>query len=128
MSESEQVKEGYFYLSQPEKRNNSCHSIDMLPHTAQEASEITTKETYWDDIAGKPFQILAQDINLCRDLGVALPHSYYMRRIQENFRWMPYNGGLRTTTCAKSGVKIQTSWPAEYDGRIVSEQEYLKIV
>jgi len=51
-----------------------------------------------------------------------------MRRIQENFRWMPYNGTLRTTKCAKSGKEIQTSWPAEYDGRIVSEEEYLKIV
>jgi hypothetical protein len=128
LTESEQHKEGYFYLSQPEKRNNSYQGVDAIPRTPHDASELTTKETYWDDASEKPFQILAQDINLCRDLGFALPHSYYMRRIQENFKWMPYDGGLRATTCAKSGVKIQTSWPAEYDGRIVSEEEYLKIV
>jgi hypothetical protein len=86
------------------------------------------KQVYWDEVIQKPFQILPQDINLCRELGVALPYSHYMRRIQENFRWMPYNGMLRTTICAKSGSSIQTSWPSEYDGRIVSESEYAKIV
>lgn len=83
---------------------------------------------FWDAISHKPFQILTLDIQFCRDLGVALPYTHYIRRLQENFAWMPYDGTLRETTCAKSGVPIQTSWPAEYDGRILSEDEYLKIV
>lgn len=57
-----------------------------------------------------------------------LPYTHYMRRIQENFKWMPYGGMLRATQCARSGAKIMTSWPREYDGRILCESEYLKIV
>lgn len=119
---------GYFYLSNPEKHNVSYLSAHELPVTAKDATDETIKQTFWDEKAQRPFQILPQDINLCRELGVALPHTYYMRRIQENFRWMPYNGTLRKTKCAKSGREIQTSWPTEYDGRILSEEEYLKIV
>jgi hypothetical protein len=88
----------------------------------------TTKKIFWDDDAKRPFQIIGNDIILCKELGVALPNCYYIPRLQKNFSWMPYNGALRTTTCAKSGVNIQTSWPSEYDGRILSEEEYLKIV
>ncbi len=108
------------------------HQSDYIPRadipTAVQADQTTTRVSYWDEKAQKPFQILPQDINFCRDLGVPLPSSYYMRRIQENFRWMPYNGVLRTAHCAKSGVQIQTSWPAEHDARILCESEYQKIV
>lgn len=128
LSKEEQQTLGYFHQPNPEKHNTYYLNIDQLPKTPQEATENTTKQTYWDHISLKPFQILPQDVNLCRELGVCLPHSYYMRRIQENFKWMPYNGTLRTTKCAKSWQEIQTSWPAEYDGRILCEEEYLKIV
>lgn len=108
------------------------HKSGYISHadipTAVQADQTTTQVSYWDEIAHKPFQILPQDINFCRELGVPLPSSYYMRRIQENFRWMPYNGVLRKAHCAKSGVQIQTSWPSEYDARILCESEYQKIV
>lgn len=102
LNASEQRTLGFYHLPNPEKHNTSYLSIDQLPITALEATEQTVKETYWDDVAHKPFQILPQDVNLCRELGVPLPSNYYMRRIQENFKWMPYNGTLRTTKCAKS--------------------------
>ena len=128
LTEREQSGAWFLFLPPTEKHNSSYQSIQDLPNTATEATEEVTRQTYWDEVAQKPFQILAQDINFCRDMGIPPPSTYYMRRIQENFRWMPYNGTLRTTTCAKSGKEIQTSWPAEYDGRILSEEEYLKIV
>jgi len=60
---------------------------------------------------------------------VPLPNSYYINRIQNNFKWMPYNRSeLRETTCAKSGVAIETNWPVEFDDRILCEEEYLKLV
>lgn len=127
LSESEQKAQWYFFLPNPEKHNEHYQPSEEIPISSDATLE-TTKNTYWDEVAQRPFQILAQDINFCRDLGVPLPSTYYMRRIQENFRWMPYNGTLRTTTCAKSGKEIQTSWPSEYDGRILSEEEYLKVV
>lgn len=128
LSEQEQKQQWYFYLPNPEKRETAHVDISTLPKTAHEAGESTMKNVYWDEMAEKPFQILPQDINFCRDLEVPLPHSHYIRRIQENFRWMPYNGTLRTTKCAKSWNEIQTSWPSEYDGRILSEDEYLKVI
>ena len=102
LNASEQRAMGFYYLPNPEKHNTSYLNVDQLPRTALEATEETTKQTYWDEVVRKPFQILPQDVNLCRELGVSLPSSYYMRRIQENFKWMPYNGLLRTTKCAKS--------------------------
>jgi hypothetical protein len=128
LSESEQQSLWYFFLPNSEKNNVSYLNTEELPTTARETTETTTKQTYWDNVAKKPFQILSQDVNLCRELEVCLPYTHYMRRIQENFRRMPYNGTLRSTTCAKTWNEILTSWPAKYDGRIVCEEEYLKIV
>ena len=34
-------------------------SIDTVPRAAQDASDNTVREMYWDDITEKPFQILA---------------------------------------------------------------------
>jgi recombinational DNA repair protein (RecF pathway) len=51
-----------------------------------------------------------------------------MNRIQKNFSWMPFDGELRTTKCAKSGKEIQTSWPEIYDERILCEEAYLKVI
>jgi len=41
---------------------------------------------------------------------------------------MHFNGRNRETRCAKTGKVIMTNWPAEYDGRILSEEEYLEAV
>lgn len=99
-----------------------------VPDSPFDADENTTKQVFWDDIARKPFTILPQDINFCRELSVPLPDTHYVRRIFHNLSWMPYNGELRTTQCAKSGKEMQTSWSADFDGRIVSEEEYIKCV
>lgn len=117
----------FFSLPLSEQHEQGYRTPGDIPRTTEATLE-TTQATYWDEIAHRPFQILPQDIQFCTELGVPLPSTYYMRRIQENFWWMPYNGTLRTTKCAKSWKDIQTSWPAEYDGRILSEAEYLKIV
>ena len=128
LSSSEQEKLGFFSLPSSEPYQKNYKNITDIPLTPLDATVATTQVTYWDEISQKPFQILTQDINLCRELSICLPHTYYMRRIQENFRWMPYDGTLRSAKCAKSGIKIQTSWPSEYDGRILSEPEYIKII
>jgi hypothetical protein len=119
----------WFRLSQqPHAKLDSYFSSEALPESPFLADETTTKQIYWDEISQKPFQVLAQDINFCRTLSVPLPDMHYIRRIFHNLSWMPFNGELRKTTCAKSGKEIYTSWTSEYDGRIVSEEEYLKIV
>lgn len=115
-------------LQNPHVKLDSYLSSDTISESSFEADEWVTKQIYWDKIARKPFTILSQDINFCRTLFVPLPDTHYIRRILHNLSWMPFNGELRTTKCAKSGKEIQTSWPAEYDGRILSEEEYLRVV
>ena len=85
-------------------------------------------KTYWDAVAGKPFQLPAEDIEFSHRIGAPAPYTHYMRRVQENFSWLHYEGQLRTTKCGKTGKGIQTNWPAEYDGRILSETAYLEII
>jgi len=87
-----------------------------------------TDQIFWDNEYQRPFQIQTADIEFSIKMNTPLPHSYYINRIQNNFRWMPFNGELRETTCAKSSKPIKTNWPKEYDGRILSEEEYLKLV
>lgn len=87
-----------------------------------------TAQVFWDEKYQRPFQIQTADIEFARKMKVPLPHSYYIHNVQDNLRWMPFNGELRETICAKSGKTIQTNWPADYDGRIVSEEEYLKLI
>lgn len=76
----------------------------------------------------RPFEIQEADEDFSKKLGVPLPYSYYIDHIQANLRWMPFNGELREIVCAMSGEKIRTNWPEEYDHRILSESEYLKLV
>lgn len=102
LSPEEQKSAGYRSQAPMEKHDHAYRGASEVPLLPYEADEATTRETYWDPEAQKPFQILPQDINFCRELGVPLPHTHYMRRIQENFRWMPYAGCLRSARCAKS--------------------------
>lgn len=119
----------WFNVSQQKNQKISSYQSSLnVPQTAHMADEDTTKLVFWDEQIEKPFTILGQDINFCRELKVPLPDTFYLRRIFWNLSWMPFDGELRKAYCAKSGKEIQTSWPAEYDGRILSEEEYLKIV
>jgi len=87
-----------------------------------------TGQIFWDESYQRPFQLQTADIELARQLKVPLPCTYYINRMQANLRWMPFNGELRGTKCAVSGKVLQSNWPSEYDGRILSEEEYLKFI
>ena len=76
----------------------------------------------------KPFQIQQADIDFSKKMNFPLPYNYYIYHMQENLKWMPFNGELRETVCSKSGKKILTNWPDLYDKRILSEEEYLKFI
>ena len=78
---------------------------DGEPDDSRQAVAEITQVTFWDEVVQKPFQIQADDL-----AAYPLPNTHYM------------------TTCAKSGVTIETNWPAEFDQRVLSEEEYLKIV
>ncbi|MCB9809502.1 hypothetical protein H6771_00815 [Candidatus Peribacteria bacterium] len=128
LDKSQQEQLGFRYAAPVEKHNAGYRSVEEIPDTPEGWTDSMYQHVYWDEVAGKPFQITKQDVAFAKKMGVPLPDSHYMRRIQENLRWMPFDGKLRTTTCAQSGKTIETSWPAAYDGRILSEEAYNQMV
>ncbi|MCX6733291.1 MAG: hypothetical protein NTX63_00590 [Candidatus Peregrinibacteria bacterium] len=87
-----------------------------------------TEQIFWDESYRRSFRITKKDIDFAKKIKGPLPHNYYVHHLQDNFSWMPFNGELRDTVCAKSGKKIKTNWPEKFDGRILCEDEYLKVV
>lgn len=106
--------------------------IKMIPDTYNELSpekeKWLTEQIFWDEKYQRSFQVTKKDIEFAKRIKGPLPHDYYVHRLQDNLLWMPFNGELRDTVCAKSGERIKTNWPAEFDGRILCEKEYLKVV
>jgi len=104
--------------------NPSYLPSDEVPDTANEANAAIMKQIFWDAAAKRPFQILQDDIDLMKRLKVPLPWSYYTRRIKENFKLIPFSGATRSVSCAKCSDETQTSWPVDYNQRIVCESCY----
>lgn len=128
LDKDEQIDLGFRWQEPLEKSNDHYTSVEAIPDNLYELEESNLSQVYWDEKAHRPFQILPTDLEIFKRLGVALPDTFYTPRLQEHFAWMPFDGELRTTSCAKSWSPIQTCWPAQYDGRILSEEEYLNVV
>jgi len=128
LSKGEGEKRGFRMSAAEEEREASAQGASKISDRCDQADESVTKTPFWDATAKRPFQILKEDVAFAQDLGVPLPYTYYMHRLQENFRLISFNGELRTTACGKCRKQTQTSWPVEYDGRILCEECYLKEV
>ena len=115
-----------------EKITMKTAEVEDIPDSATELTPEKEKwlqeQIFWDNQYARPFQIQVADIEFARKMKVPLPHFYYVNRIQSNFKWMPFNGELRQAKCAKSDNVIEANWSEKYDGRILSEDEYLKII
>ncbi len=133
LSKDQAAKYGFWLRGKPSERTPDAQDAATIPDrsdpstTLRAGSDIAQK-VFWDATENRPFQIQAADVTFAQDLSIPLPYTYYMRRLQENFRWIPFNGTLRMTTCAKCKRQTQTGWPKEYDGRIVCENCYRKEV
>jgi len=86
------------------------------------------KKTFWDDEFKRPFQIAKEDIEYANKIGCPINNSYYVQRLHRNFRYIPFDGFTRTTTCAKCSRESKTSWEKKFDGRILCEECYLSEV
>jgi hypothetical protein len=128
LTKTEGEKLGFRMQEEKNERVSDARDAGEIPDRSDQADECVTKGAFWDPVAKRPFQILKEDIAFVQDLGVPLPYTYYMRRLQDNFRLIPFDGELRTVACGKCGGKTETSWPKEYDGRILCEECYLKEV
>jgi hypothetical protein len=123
---------GFYKASSLEKIDVRTAEVNEIPDSCEELGieneKLLMNQIFWDDEYKRSFQIQQADIDFARRLSVALPHCYYMHHIQDNISFMPFNGELREVECAKCRKVIQTNWPKEYDGRILCEEEYLKVV
>ncbi len=128
MTTEEGKKLGFRMREREEKRETDAVDSTQVPDRSDQADDSVTKTPYWDATTKRPFQILKEDVTFAQDLGVPLPYTYYMRRLQENFRLIPFDGTLREVSCGKCSKQTQTSWPQEYNGRILCEECYLKEV
>lgn len=115
-----------------ERKSVKTAEIDAIPDSFKELNaekeKWLTKQIFWDETYQRSFQITRKDIDFAKKMKVPLPHNYYVHHLQNNFSWMPFSGELRETVCAKSGKKIKTNWPAKFDSRVLSEEEYLKFI
>lgn len=118
-----------FRVNENEERKNTHYSLpEEIPDSVDdiENENKLMKKIFWDTEFKKPFQIRKNDIEFSKKIGCPLPNTYYMKRIQKNFRWIPFDGKPRKTTCGKCGMRIQTSWNAKYNEHILCEECYLK--
>lgn len=125
LTKAQQEKLGYRYEATTDRDPGAATPAQEIPD-GHDASVVD--KVFWDEVVGKPFVIQADDVEFAKKLGVPLPYNFYTRRLQENFSWLFYDGELRSTHCAKTGAPIETSWPAEYDSRILSETAYLEVI
>lgn len=128
LATEEGKRRGFRMREEKERREADALDASAVPDRCDAADDSVAKNVYWDGEAKRPFQILKEDIAFAKDVGAPLPHTYYMRRLQENFRLIPFTGELRETACGKCGAKAPTSWPSAYDGRILCESCYLREV
>ncbi|MFH0769790.1 MAG: hypothetical protein V1926_00245 [Candidatus Peregrinibacteria bacterium] len=132
LSLQEQRTLGFRAAEKLERKTENMQSMDRIPDSvdalrpADESS--ITATVFWDDAFERPFKITKEDIAASRKLGIPLPSGYYIKRMQENLRWMPCDGELRETLCGKCGCTVLTSWPSAFDSRILCEEDYLKVV
>ncbi|MCF7917514.1 hypothetical protein K9L27_00720 [Candidatus Gracilibacteria bacterium] len=128
LNKEEQKKLGFRLQENFEAEQSNYESPLGIPDTPDETGSDFSKKIFWDEKRKRPFQIQPADIEFCKKLSIPLPNTYYVRRLQENFSWLPFDGKLRKTSCGKCAQGIQTSWRDIYDGRILCNECYLGIV
>lgn len=117
---------GYRSRNETEKTTASYLSPSMIPDNTDMVGSEIFSQIFWDDVARRRFQISKLDMSMVQKLGIPLPWSYYARRIQENFRLMPFSGKTCKVVCAKCKQEISTSWSHEYATRVICQPCYLK--
>ncbi|MFA6917404.1 MAG: hypothetical protein WC285_01025 [Candidatus Gracilibacteria bacterium] len=125
-------KHGYVKGGPVERETVKTAEVEEIPDSYKDLDskkeKWLTEQIFWDEKYQRSFQVTQRDIDFARRIKGPLPDSFYVHRMHDNLFWMPFNGELRDAVCAKSGKKIKTNWPALYDRRILSEEEYLKFV
>ena len=97
-----------------------------VPDRAEQAQEDILKQTFWDETAGRPFQITTHDLKFAQSQNLPLPSGYYAQRLKALFSWLPYKGELRQTHCPDTKEKILSAQSPQLDPRTLSQAAYQK--
>lgn len=123
LTSAEQEKFG-FRTAVFESKESNYLDPSLIPDKADDADASLEKKTFWDADYMRPFQIANADVLFAKKLGIPLPNTYYMHRIQDNLKWMPFNGKMRVVKCKLCSTELQTGWSEEYDNRILCDGCY----
>jgi hypothetical protein len=125
LSQAGQSESGFRKSENTPRKNEDFCSPTQIPDSSAQTDSSLSRNIFWDEQASRPFQIQAADIAYSKKMKIPYPNRYYSIRLQDNFQLMSFCGSLRNTTCAKSGEPIHTTWPEDFDSRILAEDEYL---
>ena len=128
LSKEEQEMQGFKYMPPIERRKQEYLDSSAVPDSNKDFSSEDLTKIYWDEKYKRPFKIREADVKFSQRMGIPLPNTYYIRRMQENFKFVPFEGKLRKVNCGKCSKEIETSWPSNFDGRILCEEDYLNVV
>jgi hypothetical protein len=129
LSVDEQKKRGYRNGKLVREKPANAETSEKFPDNLTEADKVDIlKKVFWDEAAKRPFQVVENELRFAKKQNLPLSDEYYAERIKRLFRWIPFNGELRETKCASTGKTIFTQWGEEFDGRILSEEAYEKVI
>lgn len=129
LSREEQISLLFNANNNPQRKKEANFlAFSEVPDDALKATKEVCENVFWDEEAGRPFQIREVDLRFCQKNKVPLMNSFYIKRLKENFRWLFFSGELHYIKCGKCGVDTETGLPAVLNGRILCEQCYLQEV
>ncbi len=128
LKETEGRKLGYRFLAADQRPDAKGLSITDIPDSSVSVPSSVVGAVFWDDEARKSVRITQDDIDFARQVLSPLPYCYYLSRIKLLFSMLPFDGQMRTTTCAKTKQPVQTNLPSSLDGRIVAEEAHEQLV
>ncbi len=95
-----------------------------LPETIDEVNDDILKKGIICEETGKPFRLVAQELNFYRKMDLPLPHLHYDRRALNRYgKTNPYK--LWDRECNKCGVKLQTAYAPDRPEKMYCEKCYL---
>ena len=126
LSEDDMKHLGMWSTPPETREKGSCKPISELPDNADDMPAELLQVGFWDDIASKPFQVFPEDVAFSKKTNTPLPYTNFIRRLQENFRWMPFDGTLKDAVCMDCKAHVKTSWGPEYHHNLLCDTCYDK--
>lgn len=122
-------KLGGFVAQEPETNvgNTTVLSAETIPQTIEETTENILTKAIACERSGRPFRIIASELNFYRRMKLPLPTVHPALRMEDQFRLAP-NGKKYQTVCAKCGKDIESMFDPAKGFLMYCEKCYLSEV